>query len=88
MKRSRARKEGERKTAGYSRRPSGRKIWCLTLRTASGRKVLGGARVPSDASLKLSSRVEYSVVDDTTADLQNFGKMLLVFGRIGTDICN
>ena len=27
-------------------------------------------------------------VGDTTADLQNFGKMLLVFGCIGTDFCN
>jgi hypothetical protein len=27
-------------------------------------------------------------VGDTTADRQNFGKMLLVFGSIGTDLCN
>ena len=26
-------------------------------------------------------------VGDTTADRQNFGKMLLVFGCIGTDLC-
>ena len=28
-----------------------------------------------------------SLLGDTTADRQNFGKMLLVFGCIGTDFC-
>ena len=43
---------------------------------------LSAPRMPRPARLFL-----WAPVGDTTADRQNFGKMLLVFGCIGTDFC-
>ena len=42
-------------------------------------------RVPSAATASARSAVRR--VGDTTADRQNFDKMLLVFGCIGTELC-
>ena len=38
-------------------------------------------------SARCLAEIETAPVGDTTADRQNFGKMLLVFGCIGTDFC-
>ena len=54
------------------------------------RKIPGTTRafqVARGHELRASGAARMHATADTTADLQNFGKMLLVFGCIGTDLC-
>ena len=50
----------------------------------------GGSRsAPAPMTAEAADAPAYTwlQVGDTTADRQNFGKLLLVFGCIGTDLC-